>query len=143
MDENGEEKIKISWENFYSYDGKRKRRIHNNFLINKRVDTAYNKNFKETKVETYYNDTIYSIEFYDYNDDNLPVYYKKVIDLNLTEEYYTYDEDDNLIETKNYQDKEFKKQIFYSKDKTRKEILFSRNGKKIEVFYDADGKIIQ
>lgn len=139
---NTEEKLKISWENFYSDNGKRKRRVHNNYLINKRVDTTYNKNFKETRVETYYNDVINSIEEYEYNDKNLAIYYKKIVDLNLTEEYYFYDNNDNLIEAKNYQDKELKKDIFYNSDKTRKEILFSTNRKQIEVLYDEEGKIV-
>ncbi|HOV13835.1 MAG TPA: hypothetical protein PK771_06090 [Spirochaetota bacterium] len=141
--ETGEEKPKISWENFYSQNGKRKRRVHNNFLINKKVDTTYNKNFKEIKVETYYNDNIFSIEEYDYNNKNLVSYYKKIVDLNLSEEYYTYDEKDNLSETKIYQDKELKKHIFYNKDGSRKEVVFSKNRRQVEVFYNIEGKLIQ
>ncbi|HPO49087.1 MAG TPA: hypothetical protein PLO89_02080 [Spirochaetota bacterium] len=143
INEKGEEKVKIIWENFYSYDGKRKKRIHNNFLINKKTDITYNKNFKEIKIETYYNDAIFSIESYDYNDKNLPLYYRKLLDLNLTEEYYSYNEKDEIKETKIYMDKELKKHIFYFDDKTRKEILFSHDKEEAEIFYDAEGKIIR
>jgi len=137
------DKVKINWENFYASNGKRKRRVHNNFLIGKRVDTLYNKNFKEIRVETYYNDTIFSIEEYEYNDKNFVIYYKKIHDLNLIEEFYTYDDSQNRIETKIYLDKELKKDVFYNLDGSRKEIVYSKNKKGIAVFYNSDGKLLQ
>ena len=53
------------------------------------------------------------------------IYYKKIHDLNLIEEFYTYDDSQNRIETKIYLDKELKR-CFYNLDGSRKEIVYSK-----------------
>lgn len=138
----GKEKIKIEWKNYYSYDGKKQRKEETNNLINKQTIVWYNKNSKEIKVETYYNNVTYSIEEYDYSDKNKVIYYKQILDLNLTEIYYLYDEEENLLQTRIYQEKKLKKHVIYNKDGSRRETIYSDNKTNITIEYDKDGKMV-
>ncbi|MCK4796528.1 MAG: hypothetical protein KAT05_04060 [Spirochaetes bacterium] len=140
--EEKEEKIKKEWITLYSDIGKKESKEENNYIIGKKIKTWYNSNYKETRVETYKNDEIFTIEMYDYNKNNKVTYYEKIKDLNSTKITYLYNENDNMIKSQHYQDDKLKKIITYNEDNSRNELLFGRYNKKILIEYDRNGKII-
>jgi hypothetical protein len=139
----GKEVIKLQWKNFYRKDGSREKKEEENILIGKNTYYWYNLNGKETKIETYYNNKIVSIETYDYNEKNKPVYYKEIHDLNLSEIMYKYDEDFDLVEEKYLEDGTVKKIIEYKKDGGKIISFYSRNKVSLITELDKDGKEIK
>jgi hypothetical protein len=135
------EKVKIQWENFYSKDGTKDRKVEDNFVIGKRVISWYYKNAKERRIETYYNEELTSIEEFEYNEKDKVSYYKKVYDLNISEIYYKYNTNFDLLETKQYDDKLLKKITTYNPDGSRSETIISKNNLKITTDFDKDGNI--
>jgi len=139
----GKENIKIKWLVFYSSNGRRERKEEENFLINKKTKFWYGRNGKETKVEIYYKDKIFSIENYEYNEKNKVIYYKRIEDLNLLEIYYTYDAESNLVFEKEFQDSVLKKSTDYKKDGSKTVSYYSNNKASLSIDYDKEGKIIK
>jgi hypothetical protein len=137
------EKIKISWENFFTKDGLKERKEEEDFELDTRTITWYYKNAKEKRIESYLKGDLASVEEYEYNDKDKISYYKKVFDLNLLEIYYKYDKNNALSETSTYEDKVMKKSVRYNPDGTRVETVYSKSKMKLSTTYDKDGKVIK
>ena len=137
------ETVKVSWENFYTDDGLRDRKDEENFELDTRTITWYNKNSKERRIESYSENELVSVEEFEYNEDNKILYYKKVYDLNLQEIRYKYDTNGELAETKTYEDRVLKKETKFFPNGTRTETIYSRNMMKFTTTYDREGNVVK
>ncbi len=138
-----QERVKFKWENFYISKGLREQKIEENYDLNKKVITNYNKDGKETKIQTYYDDAIAKIEYYDYDDDKHIIYYKIIEDLTKNESFYRYNEAGNLSYTKLVENDKVKREINYFEDGSREETVFTSRGARITKKYNADGDLVK
>ena len=141
-EKNETEKIKVSWENFYTKRGLREKKIENNFDLNKKTITLFNKDGKETKIETYSDDELLTIEYYDYDSEKRITYYKIIKDLNINEVFYKYNDNDEIINTRILENEKLVKQINKNEDGSREETIYTKNNIKILIKYNRDGVII-
>jgi hypothetical protein len=137
------EKMKLSWENFFSKDGIKERREEEDFINDRSIKTWYNKNAKEKRIENYLKNSLESVEEFEYNDKEKVTYYKKVFDLNLLEIRYKYDKADVLIGSSTYEDKVLKKDTKFNPDGSKTETVYSKNKMKFTTTYDKDGNVLK
>jgi len=139
----GNTKIKIEWSITYSSKGKRVRKDETNYLIGKRIVSFYNKDGQESKVETYYNDELATIEEYEYQDkeNGKVIHYKKIEDINMEEIFYKYNEEDEVVEERIVENKKTKKLVLRKEDGSYSEIIYTERGL-YTINYSKDGKII-
>ncbi len=138
----GKEKIKIEWKIDYNSKGKRDKKDESNYLIGKRIITWFNKDGKDSRVETYYNKELLTTEDYEYEDkeNGKLLHYKKIEGLNMEEIFYKYNENDEIVEERVLDNKKTKKLIIYKEDGTYSEIIYTERGA-YTINYSKDGKI--
>ncbi|MBR6061868.1 MAG: hypothetical protein IKP67_07315, partial [Spirochaetales bacterium] len=114
-----------------------------NFELNKKVITNYNKDGKETKIQIFFDDVISTIEYYDYDSEKRVIYYKIIKDLNKDETFYRYNEAGDIVSTRYAENGKTKKEVINHPDGIREEIIYTRSNAKISKMYDADGNLIR
>lgn len=138
-----EDNIKKIWNTYYSEKGNLERKEETNFILDREIKTWYNTKNKELRKEVYKKGTLETIENFDYDDKDRLIYYEIIEDLSSKKVTYQYDDNDNIIRTKQYEDDELKKDISYNiEDGSRIEILISKSNNKIMIKYDKDNNII-
>jgi hypothetical protein len=137
------ERVKSQWENTYIEKGLRDQKVEENFELNKKVITNYNKDGKETKIQIFFDDVISTIEYYDYDSEKRVIYYKIIQDLNKDETFYRYNEAGDIVSTRYAENGKTKKEVINHPDGIREEIIYTRSNAKISKMYDADGNLIR
>ncbi|MBN2547072.1 MAG: hypothetical protein JXB50_14820 [Spirochaetes bacterium] len=142
LNELNQEDIKKEWTNQYNDKGKKTKKIENDYLIGRKIITLYNNNYQETRIETFKNDKIISIELFEYNEHNKVSVYEIIEDLTSSKTLYLYDDEKELIKTTHFTNDVLKKIVDYNKDGTRVETIHVKD-KQVQVKYDKDGNIIE
>lgn len=135
-------KLKKEWENFYTFGGKREKKIEKNIEINEIKITYYNFEALESKIEYYKDDILEKIEKFEYDKNKNLTNYKIIEGLNLKEIVYEYDNDKNLTKKVTYDNDSLKRIEVFNKDGTIDEVLITSKKVRILTKYDKDGKII-
>ncbi len=142
LNENNQDEIKKEWANQYNDKGKKTKKIENDYLIGRKLITLYNNNYLETRIETYKNDKMTSIELFEYNENNKVSTYELIEDLVSNKTLYLYDDEKNLLKTTHFTNDVLKKVVDYEKDGSRVESIYVKD-KQVQVRYDKDGNIIE
>jgi len=136
------ETLKVEWNNTYTNKGIREKREETNYVLNKKINSWYNKDGKEIKIEIYIDNALETLEFYDYNKDKKIISYKIIKDLTETETRYDYDANGENDKTYYYENNRLKRFVQKNKDGSRTETLYSKNGVNVILNYDESANLI-
>lgn len=142
MDGMKEGELKKEWISTYTKKGRKDKKEEINYDLNQSIKTWYNSSFKEIRVELYKDDSIFSIDIYDYDEDNRMIFHEYIQDLNSEKKFYKYNENGDMVKSAHYVNDKLKKMITFYEDGTRKEVFYGKNNKKIEMIFDSEDRII-
>lgn len=145
--ENEKETIKITWENSYDSQGIKIQKEEYNYVLQKRINTFYNKDGKETKIAEYVQDSEgnYELELiteYEYDEESRIKTVKTNEGLDEVIIQYTYNPAGKVGSEKHIIDGSLKKEVIFEESGGRTEIIYGKSDVTVRVRYDRDGNIL-